>query len=273
MLYWTHSNQTKVPKLGFGTWLMKGSHCITSVRSALDIGYRHIDTAQIYENESEVGKAIFKSTICRKEIFLTTKIWRDSLKTQEVIQSTEVSLKKLQTDYVDLLLIHWPNDQVPLQETLLALQKLVTQQKTKFIGVSNFPIELLNTAKKIAPEIICNQIEYHPFLDQRPILKSIKQHNMFLTAYSPLARKKVFKNKTLIELAQKYSKTAGQLVLRWLIEKNSVIAIPKAGNLEHIKSNFDIFNFKLQKSDQDILESMHKQKHRLINPDWAPKWD
>lgn len=273
MSYWTAQNRTKVPKLGFGTWLMRGTKCVRAVQAALEIGYRHIDTAQIYENEAEVGEAIINSGIDREKIFLVTKLWRDSLSSKEVLNSTEESLKKLKTDYVDLLLIHWPNPRIPLQETLSAMQNLIKQQKIKMIGVSNFPVELIEISKKITPELICNQVEYHPFLDQRSLLKTMGTHHMFLTAYSPLARNRVFKNKTLQEIGAKYSKTAGQVVLRWLIEQKNVVAIPKAVKQKHAQSNFDIFDFQLNEPDRLILGSMHSLNQRLVNPEWAPEWD
>ena len=273
MLYWTLKNGTKVPKLGFGTWLIKGTQCVKAVNVALDIGYRHIDTAQIYGNEAEVGEALSHSHVDRENIFLTTKVWRDSLGAKEVLLSTKESLKKLKMDYVDLLLIHWPNVRVPLEETLSAMQQIVEQKQAKHIGVSNFPVELIEISKKIAPDLICNQVEYHPFLDQRPVLKTLRKHNMFLTAYSPLARNKVFKNKTLQEIGAKYSKTAGQVVLRWLIEQKNVVAIPKAGKRKHAESNFDIFDFQLKEPDRLILGSMYSQNQRLVDPEWAPDWD
>ena len=273
MLYWTTKTGTKVPKLGFGTWLIKGTQCVKAVRNALEIGYRHIDTAQIYGNEAEVGQAIIESGLAREKIFLVTKVWRDSLSKKKVLQSTEESLKKLKTDYVDLLLIHWPDIRVPLQETLFAMQELIKQQKTKLIGLSNFPVKLLEISKKTVPEITCNQVEYHPFLDQRPILKVIGMHNMFLTAYSPLARNRVFKNKTIQAIGNKYSKTPGQIVLRWLIEQKNVVAIPKAAKKNHAQDNFNIFDFQLKEADRLILGSMYSQNQRLVDPEWAPHWD
>ncbi len=273
MLYWTAQNRTKVPKLGFGTWLIRGAKCIRAVRMALEIGYRHIDTAQIYGNEEEVGTAIRDSGVTREEIFLVTKVWKDSLSLKEVIRSTEDSLKKLKTNYVDLLLIHWPNVKVPLKETLTAMKELVRQEKTRQIGVSNFPVELMEISKKILPEIVCNQVEYHPFLDQRPLLKCIGKHNIFLTAYSPLARNRVFKNKILQKVGEKYAKTAGQVVLRWLIEQKNVVAIPKAAKQKHAEANFNIFDFQLSEPDRLILGSMYSQNQRLVDPEWAPEWD
>ena len=273
MEYFITQNKTKVPKLGYGTWLLKGTQCIKAVQSALDTGYRHIDTAQIYGNEQEVGVAIKNSGIPRGELFIVTKVWRDSLRSQEVIKSAEESLEKLQVNYVDLLLIHWPEIRVPLEETIEAMQKLVEMGKTKLIGVSNFPVELMDTAKKIAPDVACNQVEYHPFLNQNAILKSVKRHNMFLTAYSPLARNSVFKNKTLVEIGKKYSKTAGQVTLRWLVDQNNVVTIPKAAKSVHLKENFNIFDFQLDESDRLVIGNLHSQNRRLVDPGWAPDWD
>ena len=273
MLYWNTKDKTKVPKLGFGTWLMKGHPCVRAVRSALDIGYRHIDTAQIYGNEAEVGLALAESGVPREEVFLVTKVWRDSLDEKGVISSTEESLKKLKTDYVDLLLIHWPEPKVPLKETLSAMKQLMNRQKIKFIGVSNFPVELVEISKQEVPEVICNQVEYHPFLDQGALLTALRKQGMFLTAYSPLARNRVFKNKAIQEIGAKYSKTAGQVVLRWLIEQKNVVAIPKAAKQKHAESNFNIFDFQLDESDRLLLGSMHSQNQRLVDPEWAPDWD
>ncbi len=273
MEYWKINNKTKVPKLGFGTWLIKGKQCVEAVQFALEIGYRHIDTAQIYENEEQVGQGIADSGVMREDIFLVTKVWRDNLSAKKVEQSTEESLRKLKTDYVDLLLIHWPEIRVSLEESLLAMRKLVKAQKIKFIGVSNFPVDLVEKAKQIVPEIVCNQVEYHPFLGQGTLLSCLRKNNMFLTAYSPLARNKIFKDKTVCQIAKKYSKTAGQVVLRWLLEQENVVAIPKAGNREHAESNFDIFDFHLKDPDPLLLGSLYSRSMRLVDPKWGPKWD
>lgn len=272
MQYYHLKNRIKVPKLGFGTWLIKGNNCVRSVRSALEIGYRHIDTAQIYDNEAEVGEAIKASGIAREEIFLVTKVWKDSLRSKDVLESTEESLKKLKTDYIDLLLIHWPNLRAPLKETLSAMRHLQNNQKVRLLGVSNFPVELIEMAQQEV-ELVCNQVEYHPFLDQGVILRSIRKYNMFLTAYSPLARGRVFKHNVLQKLAKKYNKTVGQVVLRWLIDQDNVVAIPKAARQKHAQSNFDIFDFQLSSSDRLVLASLRSANQRLVNPDWALEWD
>ena len=272
MQYYHLKNGVKVPKLGFGTWLIKGKSCIQALSAALEIGYRHIDTAQIYENESEIGEALSTSNIARKDIFLVTKVWRDSLRSKALIKSTEESLKKLKTDYVDLLLIHWPNLLAPLKETLSAMRYLQDNRMVRLLGVSNFPVELMKMAQQEV-EIVCNQVEYHPFLDQSVLLRSIRGNDMFLTAYSPLARGRVFKNPVIQKMAKKYNKTAGQVVLRWLLDQDNVVAIPKASKPKHVKSNFDVFDFKISSTDRLVLASLRSTKGRLVDPNWAMEWD
>ncbi len=273
MLYYTGKKGLKVPKVGFGTWLIKGNSCVQAVLCALHTGYRHIDTAQIYDNEAQVGEALTQSGIDRKKIFLTTKVWKTCLSADKVCSSMDESLKKLKTDYVDLLLIHWPDVRVPLQETLTAFQKLIQQKKTRWTGLSNFPVELMETGKKTAPELVCNQVEYHPFLNQRAVLKAVGRHNMFLTAYSPLARNKVFKNPVLRTMGEKYGKSAGQIALRYLIEQKNVVVIPKSARPGHIRENFQLFDFKLSAEDRLLLSGLSSQNQRLVNPEWAPEWD
>ncbi len=264
--------KTAIPKLGIGTWQCQGKECTEAVCTALKVGYRHIDTAQIYGNEVEVGLGIKESLVDRDKIFLVTKVWRDVLSFNEVLKSTEISLKKLKTNYIDLLLIHWPNSDFPLKETLAAFVKLVEQKKTRFVGLSNFPSKLIEEAKLLASDLICNQVEYHPFLSQEKVLTSLRKNNMFLTAYCPLARRRVFKNHTLKKIAEKHNKTCSQVALRWLLSQTSVVAIPKSSNRKHIEENFHIFDFKLSKEDMRLIDSQHKTQ-RLISPDFAPEWD
>lgn len=270
MDYWSVKRKIKIPKLGFGTWQIKGTQCVKAVRKALETGYRHIDTAQIYENESEVGAGISASEVPREDIFLVTKVWKDFLEFREVLLSVSRSLENLKTDYIDLLLIHWPNPQYPLEDTFSALKELVQTKKVKHIGVSNFTPQLLRKALKIYPSIICNQVEYHPFLDQSTLLRTLKKQKMFLTAYSPLARGEVFKNTALKSIAKKYKKNAAQIALRWLVDQENVIAIPKAKNFSHIVSNFKIFDFQLSSEDKNRIKKLTQKKKRLVCPEWAP---
>ena len=270
MDFWAGRRKVKIPKLGFGTWKLQGKSCQKAVLKALEVGYRHIDTAQAYDNEENIGQALQESQIDRAEVFLTTKVWKDYLDFRDVLLTVSQSLEKLKVNYIDLLLIHWPHPQFPLEDTLSAFKELVETEKVRYVGVSNFPSKELNQACKIYPKIICNQVEYHPFIDQRFLLRSIQKNKMFLTAYSPLARGEVLKNTTLKSIAKKYNKTVPQVVLRWLLDQKNVIAIPKAKNLNHIVSNFKVFDFSLDPKDQKKINQLTKKNKRLVHPSWAP---
>jgi 2,5-diketo-D-gluconate reductase B len=222
----TVQNQ-KIPALGYGTWKLEGKGCVEGVETALEIGYRHIDTAQIYQNEEEVGEAIQNSGIARKDIFLTTKVWMDNVRAGDLQASVNSSLVKLRTDYVDLLLIHWPVKDVTFNEQMQALSDVQNQGLAKLIGVSNFTVaQMKEVADTLGVKIACNQVEYHPFLNQKPVLDFVRSHDMFLTAYSPVARGKVMEDKTIKSLADKYGKTPAQITLRWLVQQEKVAAIP-----------------------------------------------
>ncbi len=264
----------KIPALGYGTWQLKGKDCETGIAAALEIGYRHIDTAQIYENEAEVGLALKSSGIKREDLFLTTKVWNDNLADNMFHKSVEESLNKLQTSYVDLLLIHWPLTTVPFAEQMKSLRAVHEAGMARMIGVSNFTVaQMREVVEELGTPIVNNQVEYHPFLSQKPVLDYVRQHDMFLTAYSPLARGKVRHEATLIEIAEKHGKTVGQISLRWLVQQERVAAIPKAASMEHIRENFDIFNFVLDADDMQRIGLLTQRASRLINPDWAPHWD
>lgn len=263
----------QIPALGFGTWQLTGDDCAQGVQTALELGYRHIDTAQIYENEAEVGKGIARSGIGRSEVFLTTKIWISNFRAPDVHSSFNESLRKLQTDYVDLLLMHWPNPEVDLAETLGALQELKDAGKVRAMGVSNFPVALMKSAvEELGFDIACNQVEYHVMLSQKPVLEYAQSHDMMLTAYSPLARGNLEKNATMRNVAHKHGKSVSQVALRWLIEQRNVAAIPKASSEPHIRTNFDIFDFTLDAEDKKQIDGL-SGNHRLVNPDFAPEWD
>lgn len=263
-----------IPALGFGTWQMSGEECQSAVEQAIHTGYRHIDTAQIYENEEEVGQAIAHSGIARDNIFLTTKIWMDRVRDGDLQKSMKESLDRLKTDYVDLTLIHWPVEDVPFEETMQALEEVQKHGQTRLIGVSNFTRDQMReVVEELGCNIVNNQVEYHPYLSQRPVLDYIEERAMFLTAYSPLARGKVFEDSTLKTLAQKYDKNPGQITLRWLIQQDRVAAIPKASKSEHLVNNFDIFDFELSDEDMAQIHGLASEDGRLIDPDWAPEWD
>lgn len=259
----------KIPAIGYGTYRIHDSFVISS---AIKAGYRHIDTARSYGNEELVGNAWKSSGISRHDLFITTKIWHDRLKAEQVKSDIDDSLKNLQTDYVDLLLIHWPStENVPLKETLQAFQEIQKSGKIKTFGVSNFTSAKLQEANKIA-EIFCNQVEYHPFLSQKKLLRLCEQEDIALTAYRPIAKNKVAEADVLQELSLKYKKTPAQITLRWLIQQKPVLAIPRSSQTEHIKANLQVFEFEL--TDEEVA-SIHQldENDRQIDPAFAPNWN
>lgn len=264
----------KMPALGFGTWKLSGGEATKSVEFAIQNGYRHIDTAQIYENEAEVGEGIERSGIAREEIFLTTKIWRNNFAENTVAQSVDESLKKLRVDYVDLLLVHWPFPETPIAKMVEDILKAQEAGKAKRIGVSNFTVEQMAEAVKISGGKICNnQVEYHPYLSQKAVLDFARDNNIAVTAYSPIARGKAVQDAALKEIGLKYGKNAGQVALRWLVQQDGVAAIPKSATPENIKNNLNIFDFELSADDMAKIYSLASSNGRQVNPDWAPKWD
>ncbi len=261
-----------VPVLGFGTYRLMRNECQQAVESALESGYRHIDTAPIYKNEAEVGAGLKGAGIARQDLFITSKIWPTDLDSLGVRKSAESSLKNLGTDYVDLMLIHWPNPLIPLEETLQALTTLREAGRVRHIGVSNFPSALLE--KAIALESIFSiQVEYHPLLGQEKILRVAKAHDIMVAAYAPLGRGTVLDEPKLREIGVKYAKTAGQIALKWLCDQPQVVALPKATSRDHQQANLDIFDFELSSEDRAQIDALPKNG-RLINPsELAPEWD
>jgi 2,5-diketo-D-gluconate reductase B len=260
-----------VPKLGFGTWEILGRDCEEAVADALEIGYRHIDTAQAYDNEAEVGKALAASGIPRRELWLTTKLWRSEFAPDKVRASTEGSLERLQVNCVDLLLLHWPNDEVPLEETLGALAQIRDEGLIKHFGVSNFPAYMLREALKVAP-IFADQVEFHPFLGQDELTELALEKDFMVTAYSPLARGKVPSDETLAQIGERHGKTAGQVALRWLLDQEGVSPIPKASSHERRVENFEVFDFALSAEERAEIDGLPKDG-RTADPPWAPDWE
>ena len=262
-----------MPALGFGTWQLRGEACVKAVGMALDMGYRHIDTAQIYENEAEVGQGVEASGVLRSELFITTKLWFNNFTQERVSSSFEESLNKLRMDYVDLLLIHWPSKDVPLAETLGAMQALLSAGKTRAIGVSNFPVREMRLAvEEYKAPIACNQVECHVLLPQDKVRAYAGAHNMVVTAYSPLGQGKIANHPVLEAIGKPYGKTAGQVALRWLMEQDQVAAIPKAASEKNARANFEIFDFELSDDDLKKIAALSTNT-RFINPDFAPDWD
>jgi diketogulonate reductase-like aldo/keto reductase len=274
MQYFTAHN-IDIPKLGFGTWTLKGDDCINCIEHAIDTGYRHFDTAQAYDNEEFVGQSIKNAPIDRDNLFVTTKIFRDQFETkQKAIESLHESLKKLQMDYVDLTLIHWPFPEYELEQLIEPLMELQDDGKTRLIGVSNFTTDHMQKAKEISDNRICmNQVEYHPHLNQDPVLDFCRQNGWGMTAYSPLGRGDALNDDTIQELAEKHNKSEGQIILRWLIQQDNVLAIPKSSHEGRITENFDIFNFELSDEDMQAIMECRQANDRQVDPDFAPQWD
>ena len=245
----------KVPSLGLGTYRLTGDACERAVQRALGMGYRHVDTAQMYGNEAEVGRGIEDSGVDRGEIFLTTKVWPSDFAHDRVISKTRESLKKLRTDYVDLLLMHWPGEGVPLEETLGAMRELQEDGSVLHVGVSNFSPSLVEEAAEHA-EILCNQVQYHPYRNQDALVDQAQEMDYLLTAYTPLSRGGVQDDPTLREIGEAYNKTATQVALRWLVQQEKVSAIPKATGEEHLAENLDVFDFELSEEEMGRVFSL-----------------
>lgn len=271
------AGQANIPVLGLGTWQSTGQDCIDVVSQALKMGYEHIDTAQAYDNEVEVGQGIKQSGVARDKFFLTTKIFPDDLKFQpeKLHAAAKRSLENLDTDYVDLLLLHWPDDRVPLSETIPALCELQKQGLTRHIGVSNFNIANLIEAKKYADvPIVVNQVEFHPFIKQNTLQTFLNNHHILLEAYSPLARGDVFDNETIKEIADKHGVTPAQISLAWILSDKNRVAIPKTSNPDHLQGNLDAMNVQLTTEELEKIGSLARSDGRKIkHPDYSPEWD
>jgi 2,5-diketo-D-gluconate reductase B len=267
------ANGATIPAIGLGTWELRGRTCARLVEQALKLGYRHIDTAQIYENEREVGDGVRASGVKRDDVFVTTKVWTTHFAPNDLERSAKESLVRLRLPEVDLLLLHWPNPQVPLSETLGALARAKKLGLARHIGVSNFTVALIEQAVAECPEpLVCDQVEYHPYLDQTKVREACAQHGLALVAYSPVAKGKVKGDETLNRIGRARGKTAAQICLRWLVQQN-VCAIPRTSKIERLSENIDIFDFELSDAEMARISRMGDAKTRLTDFGFAPKWD
>lgn len=239
-----------VPALGLGTWALRGATCREVVQMALELGYRHIDTAQMYGNEGQVGTAVTGSDVNREDIFLTTKLQRGNLRRETARSSFHRGLEAMGLDYVDLLLIHWPNPSVPIPETIHAMNELQEEGTVRHIGVSNFSVaQMRKAADASSTPIITNQVEYHPFQKPDDVLEHCVKQGIMLTAYSPLAKGRVTSNSSLQKIGSRYGKSPSQVALRWLVQQKYVSAIPKSSSREHLEENMEIFDFELSSDE------------------------
>lgn len=250
------SDSLKLPKVGLGTASLKGQKCFSTVTTALDLGYRHIDTAQTYGNEREVGRAISSSSVDREEVILTTKLMFSNSGHEDVFSSMEKSLECLKTDYVDYLLIHSPSNDLDLNGALKAMERLKSKGVVKKIGVSNFPLDMLKEAYNISNDIKTNQVSYNPYKKRNQTLSFCKRNNMVLTAHSPLERGHFSRKIKLKRIGSRYNKTAAQVALRWLVQQQNVVAIPRSSDEKHLRENIDIFDFELSRSEEKMVSNM-----------------
>jgi diketogulonate reductase-like aldo/keto reductase len=272
-MQYVKANGAKIPAIGLGTWELRGRTCARLVEQALRLGYRHIDTAQVYENEREVGEGLRASRVKRDDVFVTTKVWTNHFAPHDLERSTKESLTKLRLSEVDLLLLHWPNPHVPLSETLGALAHAKKLGTTKHIGVSNFTVALIEEALAACPEpLVCDQVEYHPYLDQTKVREACAQHGMALVAYSPVAKGRIKGDATLTQIGRAHGKTAAQVCLRWLVQQH-VSAIPRTSKIERLSENIEIFDFELSEEEMGQISQMGSAKGRLTDFGFAPKWD
>ena len=262
-----------IPRLGFGTFRMPGGGAQSVVESAIALGFRHIDTAAMYENEAAVGAAIAASGVGRDDLFVTTKVWHDQLAPDALRRAFEASLAKLRLDHVDLYMIHWPARDMDMAATLDALTALREEGLTRAIGVCNFNLPMIRRAvDEIGAPIAVHQVEYHPFLSQGPMLSYLRGKGIPLTAYAPLAQGRAADDATLAAIGRKHGASAAQVAIAWLLDQDGVMAIPKAGRPESQRANLDALKIRLDDEDRAAITSLPKDQ-RFVRPPFAPDWD
>ncbi len=255
-----------IPALGFGTSPLTGGVLPDVVVAALEAGYRHIDTARKYGTERAVGEALRVSRVPRREIFLTTKVSHENLRADDFAKSVDDSLAALKVDYVDLLLVHWPNPEIALSETMPALAKAKRQGLARHIGVANFNIALLDQAIKLCPEpLVALQAEYHPYLDQSKLLAAVRRHGLVFIAYCPLGRGRLFGDPVLTEIAENRGRSVAQIALRWLLQQD-VAAIPFSSKPQRIADNFNVLDFNLSDDEMKRIAALRRANGRVANP-------
>jgi 2,5-diketo-D-gluconate reductase B len=265
----------RIPLLGLGTYELRGRTCTRIVEQALRLGYRHLDTAEMYDNEREVGDGLRASGVKRDNVFVNTKIWPSHFSPPSLERAAKESLVRLRLSEVDLLLLHWPNPQVPLSETLGALAKVKRDGLARHIGVSNFNVALLDEAVRLSPEpLACNQIEVHPFVDQTKIVSACRRHGLVVVAYSPIARGQATRDPVLIEVGKAHGKTPVQVCLRWMGQQD-IVVIPRTARMERLESNAAIFDFTLTDDEMERIGRLAHPRGRVVNYSYSgtPQWD
>ena len=270
-----NQSQSKIPSLGVGTFRLKDEEAYNSVTMALEVGFRHIDTAQIYGNEEAVGRAIKDSAVAREDLYVTTKVWNDKLNKASFVDSVKESLSKLQLDYVDLLLIHWPSPEngESMEEYLGELLKVKTLGLTKEIGISNFTVAQVEQAVGILGEgiIATNQVEVHPYLTNDKVRAVCDKHGIVVTGYMPFAVGKVLKDDTIVAIAEKHGVSAAEVVVAWELA-NGLVTIPSSTKRKNLETNFKALELTLDAEDIAKIDALDCGD-RQATPDFAPEWD
>jgi len=271
------ANGAAIPALGLGTWTLRGDHCAEMVAHALSIGYRHIDTARMYDNEKAVGEGLRASGVARADVFVTTKVWWTDIGPGDLERSAEASVKRLGVGHVDLLLIHWPNPKIPLEGSIRALNAARKAGLTRHVGVSNFPTYMLAEALRLSDApLVADQVEHHPYLGQRKVLDMCRRNGMAMVSYCPLFRGGgLFAEPSVASAAKRHGRTPGQIVLRWHVQQDGIVAIPRTTRKERLAENADIFDFRLSDQEMAAISALASANSRLCDFDFRPEggWD
>lgn len=263
-MQFVEANGARIPAIGLGTWDLRGRTCTRMVEQALRLGYRHIDTAEMYENEHEVGEGLRASGLRRDDVFVTTKLLPDHLAPRELERATKASLARLRMSDVNLLLIHWPNPRIPLAETVGALCRMKQTGFARHIGISNFTVPLVEQAVKLATEpLVTNQIEWHPYFDPSDVVSASRKHGLSITAYSPIAGGQASGDELLAAIGKRHGKTAAQVSLRFLLRQDAIV-IPRTSKLERLSENMSIFDFTLTDGEMTEIRALSRAGKKLL---------
>lgn len=268
------ANGAAIPAIGLGTWRLNGAECERAIHAALEAGYRHIDTAAMYENEEAVGRGLATGGVKRDDVWVTTKVWRTEWRRDALLASARASLDRLKLSQVDLLLIHWPDPEMILEETIDALNEALSLGLARHIGVSNFPTRLLRAAvARSGAPLVANQCEYHPMLDQTRVIAECRKAGMAFVSYCPLGRGELLDDPVVAGIARAHGRSPAQVVLRWHVQQPGVVAIPRSRDPGRIAANHRVFDFALTEEEMARLSALARPGGRLVNPDTAPAWD
>lgn len=266
------ANGARLPALGFGTWTLTGGQARAMVEHALAAGFRHLDTAQMYGNEADVGRGLAAADVAREEVFLTTKVWPDDHAPAALLRAAQTSCERLAT-VPDLLLLHWPSKIVPIAETVEALGTIMERGLARHVGVSNFTTRLLREALRPGVRLVCNQVEYHPFLAQDAVLKASRAAGMAVVAYCPLARGRVAESEVIRAIADRHGASPQQTALAWLVNQEGVGAVPRTSNPKRLAANLAAAEISLTPDEMAAIHALGRERYRICDFEFAPEWD